>query len=176
MDRYLIDSNIFVQAKNFHYRFEFCSQFWEWILKAHDAGIVYSIDKVRRELSNGRPEDPVKQWIERLPDSFFIPDKHDSQTMRKYAEIMQWNASNTHYSAAAKLEFARADIADPFLIASAMAHGYEIITYELPKPEQKKKVKIPDAALVFGVKTHFIYDVLESYCDKAFTFQTRIIP
>ncbi|MGH8560116.1 MAG: DUF4411 family protein [Methylococcales bacterium] len=25
--RYLIDANVFIQAKNFHYRFEFCQAF-----------------------------------------------------------------------------------------------------------------------------------------------------
>ncbi len=27
MTRYLLDSNVFIQAKNLHYRFEFCQAF-----------------------------------------------------------------------------------------------------------------------------------------------------
>lgn len=44
--RYLIDADVFIQAKNLHYRFEFCQAFWDWISAAHKAGLVYSIEKV----------------------------------------------------------------------------------------------------------------------------------
>jgi hypothetical protein len=27
---YLLDSNIFIQAKNLHYSFDFCPAFWDW--------------------------------------------------------------------------------------------------------------------------------------------------
>lgn len=29
MTRYLLDTNIFIQAKNLHYGFDFCPAFWE---------------------------------------------------------------------------------------------------------------------------------------------------
>ena len=28
---YLLDANIFIQAKNLHYSFDFCPAFWEWL-------------------------------------------------------------------------------------------------------------------------------------------------
>jgi hypothetical protein len=28
---YLLDSNVFIQAKNLHYGFDFCPAFWDWI-------------------------------------------------------------------------------------------------------------------------------------------------
>lgn len=76
--RYLIDSNVFVQAKNFHYRFEFCQAFWQWLNDAHQAGLVYSIAKVRQELNDGNDDDPVRLWANDLPESFFIPDTKDN--------------------------------------------------------------------------------------------------
>ena len=48
--QYLIDSNVFIQAKNLHYRFEFCQGFWDWLIEAHQAGIIFSIQKVKKEL------------------------------------------------------------------------------------------------------------------------------
>jgi Domain of unknown function (DUF4411) len=27
---YLLDANVFIQAKNLHYGFDFCPAFWEW--------------------------------------------------------------------------------------------------------------------------------------------------
>jgi hypothetical protein len=63
-DAYLIDANVFVQAKNLHYRFEFCGGFWHWLESAHAAGLVFSVDKVRSELVAGRKGDPARTWAE----------------------------------------------------------------------------------------------------------------
>jgi predicted nucleic acid-binding protein len=170
MRRLLIDSNVFIQAKNLHYRFDFCSQFWKWVEHAHSHGMAYSIEKVKKELDSGDDEDQVKKWITTLPASFFLADDTDITVMRKYAEVMQWNSQNTHFKPTAKTEFAKANVADAFLLATAMAYGYEIVTHELSKPEQKKKIQLPDAAIAMGVKTHFVYDILDNHCDKDFLF------
>jgi hypothetical protein len=175
MHKYLVDSNIFLQAKNLHYRFEFCSHFWSWLEKAHTAGMVCSTSKVKKELMKGQDDDPVKKWVATLPDTFFIPDDTDPKVISKYREIMLWTASNTHFKPAAKVEFARAEVADAFLIATAMAYNQEIITHELSNPDRKNKIQIPDAAAHFGVKTHFVYDVLSDYSDKDFCFNPKAI-
>jgi hypothetical protein len=33
MSRYLLDANVFIQAKNLHYGFDFCPAFWAWLLQ-----------------------------------------------------------------------------------------------------------------------------------------------
>jgi hypothetical protein len=43
---YLLDANVFIQAKNLHYGLDFCPAFWEWLLDNNQAGRVFSIDKV----------------------------------------------------------------------------------------------------------------------------------
>jgi hypothetical protein len=73
-ETYLIDANVFVQAKNLHYRFEFCGGFWRWLEAAHAGGVVYSVDKVRSELVAGRKGDPARTWAEQQPSGFFLPD------------------------------------------------------------------------------------------------------
>lgn len=171
MHKYLVDSNIFLQAKNLHYRFEFCNHFWTWIERAHASGIVCSTSKVKRELLKGNDDDPVKKWVQDLPSTFFIADDTDPKVLLKYREVMQWTANNSHFTEAAKVEFARADIADAFLIATAMAYGQEIITHELSKPERKNKIQIPDAAAQFGVRTHFVYDILSDHSNQDFSFK-----
>jgi hypothetical protein len=37
---YLLDANVFIQAKNLHYGFDFCPAFWQWLIERHAAGIV----------------------------------------------------------------------------------------------------------------------------------------
>lgn len=169
---YLIDSNVFIQAKNLYYRFEFCQGFWDWLIQAHEANLVFSIDKVKEELKNGRINDPVRHWIDNsLLNDFFLPDIRDIQVMRSYAEIMTWLANNTHYTPQAKTEFARSDIADAFLIAVAKTHGHIIVTHEKSQPESKKRVLIPDAANAFGIKTIMIYDLLTEYAEGNFSLK-----
>lgn len=53
MTTYLLDSNVFIQARNLHYGFDFCPAFWSWLVEQKDAGKVASIDKVADELRAG---------------------------------------------------------------------------------------------------------------------------
>ena len=50
---YLLDTNVFIQAWNLHYGFDFCPAFWDWLLRENNAGEVYSIERVRGELKQG---------------------------------------------------------------------------------------------------------------------------
>lgn len=165
--RYLIDSNVFIQAKNFHYRFGFCQGFWQGLTEAHQAGLVFSIDKVRQEINDGNKNDPVRLWADALPSGFFIPDIHDNAIMQAYRQVMQWNVYN-HYLPQAKDEFARFDKADAFLIAAAKTHDFIIVTHEVSRPDSKKRIMIPDAANQFDIKSIMIYDLLSQHATGSF--------
>ena len=43
---YLLDSNVFITAKDQYYGFDFCLAFWNWLVEQHDTGVVSSIEKV----------------------------------------------------------------------------------------------------------------------------------
>lgn len=43
---YLLDANVFIQAKNLHYGFDFCPAFWDWLSAQHAQGLVFSISQV----------------------------------------------------------------------------------------------------------------------------------
>lgn len=61
---YLLDANVFIEAKNRYYRFGFCPAFWEWIERAHDRGTVYSVRKVRDQLLERRDE--LFSWVKEV--------------------------------------------------------------------------------------------------------------
>jgi Domain of unknown function (DUF4411) len=50
---YLLDANVFIQAKNLHYGFDFCPAFWDWVEAANRSQSVFSIEKVGDELLSG---------------------------------------------------------------------------------------------------------------------------
>lgn len=167
----LIDSNIFIQAKNFAYRFDFCKGFWDWILLAHNAGHLYSCKKVLLELKKGDPNDPARVWAESLPASFFLDDMNDAVVMTHYASLMNWAISSS-FTQAAIDEFADHDKADAFLIAIAMSYNLRIATQEkLVDSSVKKRIPIPNAAHEHGVSTEYIYDMLSRLAAPTFALK-----
>lgn len=57
---YLLDSDVFIRAKNDHYAFDFCPAFWDWLSVAENRGIVKSVDAVYQELL--RIDDELADW------------------------------------------------------------------------------------------------------------------
>ncbi|MFI3123258.1 MAG: DUF4411 family protein [Methylococcales bacterium] len=170
--QYLLDANIFIQAKNLYYRFEFCQSFWDFLAQAHRADIVFSIEKVKVELKKGHADDPIIEWMNHsLPTTFFLDDVNDANVMTTYRQVMRWITLNTHYTQQAKDEFARFEVADAFLIAVAKTYGHTIITHEKSQPEAKKRVLIPDVAKAFDVETIMIYDFLSRHAESGFSLK-----
>ncbi len=169
--KYLFDSNTFFQSKNREYRFEFASEFWDWIVTAHKHQMVYSVQKVLDDINAGSNTCPAKAWAANLPAGFFLPDTKDTAVMKNYATVMQWGAVQTHYTAKARIDFADPKDADAFLIASAMGSGMVICTHETSDPVCRRRIPLPDAATVFGVKTIHIFDVLTAHATSPFKFK-----
>ena len=70
---YLLDANVFIQAKNLHYGMDFCPGFWEWLLKANADGRVFSVESVGNELQG--VADDLSDWaIDRDSRFFLKPD------------------------------------------------------------------------------------------------------
>jgi hypothetical protein len=105
-----------------------------------------------------------------MDKGFFIEDIKDAQVMQQYAQVMQWATTNTHYRQQAKDEFARFEVADAFLIATAKAYNYTIVTHELSNTQSKRRILIPDAANAMQVKSIQIYDLLSRHASGHFTF------
>lgn len=170
MAGYLFDTNVFVQAKNFHYQFGFCQGFWDWIAAGHNAGIFYSSKKVLSELNKGKSDDEARIWAGAAPPGFFLDDASVPEVMGHYGRIMNWAYQSTHFMPQAKQEFAREDEADAFLISLAAHRGWTIVTHEKSNPDKRNRILIPDAAHANGVKTMLIYDLLRQKARPTFAF------
>ena len=150
---YLLDANVFISAKNLHYGFDFCPAFWDWLVREHQAGKVFSIEKVGDELSAG--QDDLAQWAARLPAGFFL--KPDAPTLPALGQIASWVNGQPNYSAAAKSTFLQ--IADYYLVAQAMAGNHVVVTHERPN-NSVHVVKIPNVCLGIGVKYPTPFEML----------------
>jgi len=170
-ERYIIDANVFIQAKNLHYGFAFCMGFWDWIRAGFDADVIFTTEKVRSELVAGHKDDALRVWAQAMPKAFFLNDEKDLKVMQEYAVCMQWAYSDTHYLPKARQTFAEANRADAFLLAYARAYGHSIVTHEISNPEKKKEIPIPDAARkIGGIKTVTIYELLRKHARGTFEF------
>jgi hypothetical protein len=67
---YLLDANVFIQAKNLHYGFDFCPGFWDWLAEQNRRGAVFSIEKVEDELVG--VGDDLSQWAQGEGAGFFL--------------------------------------------------------------------------------------------------------
>jgi len=70
---YILDSDVFIAAKNSYYAFTICPGFWNSLIHHHEAGNIGSIDRVRGELLAGRPTEGLVQWVKNdVPAGFFM--------------------------------------------------------------------------------------------------------
>lgn len=152
MTRYLLDSNVFIQAKNLHYGFDFCPAFWEWLINQNAVGNVASIDKVAGELKAG--DDDLSVWADSRGDAFFL--KPDDAVLPALSRVSAW-ATGQNYEPAAIATFLQ--IADYWLVAHALAHGFAVVTHEVPS-NSTQKIKIPNACVGLGLTCVSPYEML----------------
>ncbi len=148
---YLLDANVFIQAKNLHYGLDFCPAFWDWILAGNAAGQVYSIEKVGDEIAAGADE--LSAWAAVNRTLFLAPD---AAILGVLGTVATW-ATSQAYEPAAVNTFLQ--VADYFLVAHALAHKHVVVTHEVAAASTRK-IKIPNACIGLGVKVMTPYEML----------------
>ena len=151
---YLLDANVFIQAKNLHYGFDFCPAFWDWIDHAHERGTVFSIEKVGDELVGGA--DDLATWAQQRTSAFFL--EPDATIVSSLQSASAW-ASGAQYDPAAVATFLQ--VADYYLVAHAHAYNHVVVTHEVVA-HSTKRIKIPNACLGMGVKCVSPFEMLRA--------------
>lgn len=146
---YVLDSDVFIAAKNAYYAFDICPGFWAGLLRHHRQKRVFSITRVRGELLSGRKDEDLVQWVQKeVPDEFFL-DVDEGEVPAAYTDVMMWTQRQARYFEQAKAKFATG--ADGWLVAYARVHGAMVVTNEKPEPDSKKAIKLPDVCDAFKV-------------------------
>jgi Domain of unknown function (DUF4411) len=149
---YLLDANVFIQAKNLHYGFDFCPGFWDWLDQAHGTGTVSSVSHVGDELIAGT--DALADWAKARATAFFR--EPDAKSLPELANVSQWVVGQ-RYEPAAVNTFLQ--VADYYLVAYAKAHGFTVVTHELPA-DSTRKIKIPNVCVGLGVPYVNVFQML----------------
>ncbi len=154
---YLLDSNIFIQAKNFYYSFDICPGFWDWMDHAVSKCDVRSIIKIYDELADGNDE--LATWIkDRKGDGRFL-GVSDAPTQMAFREIAAAVQRGSYHDAAKANFLAKAD---PWLIAKARVTGAIIVTHEKASADAKKRIPIPNICDAFSVSHIDTFTLLRS--------------
>ncbi len=149
---YLLDANVFMQAKNLHYGLDFCPAFWDWLIASNAAERVFSIEKVGDEIDAG--SDELTARAAQRGTGFFL--KPDSAILPALGSVSTW-ATSQRYEPAAVSTFLQ--LADYYLVAHALAHGYTVVTHEIASPSTRR-IKIPNACIGLGIKCVTPFEML----------------
>lgn len=162
---FLIDANSLITPHLQFYPFDLVPGFWTQIEEHIKNGSIKILDMVRAEILQGRGTDDLKIWMESI--NVDVIDRRKQEIIEQYAAVVQYLQSSPLYKPSALAEWSRGTVADPWLIATAAAYHYTLITFEKPSgglsvKTPNKVAKIPDIANEFGVKTQSLYYLMRS--------------
>lgn len=76
--KFLLDTNVFIEAKNRYYAFDICPGFWDWMDAVCD-GDIASIVSVRDEMTGGNDE--LADWAKDRKDAAWFRSAPPSSRM-----------------------------------------------------------------------------------------------
>ncbi len=153
--KYLLDTNVFIEAKNRYYAFAICPGFWDWMDHIMGKGDVLSIELVRDEMLES--DDDLAKWIRaRKSEPWFL--KQDDDATQGHFKRIAAAVQSGSYTDGAKQEFLRG--ADAWVVAKAKASGAAVVPLEVRDPSSKKRVPLPNVCDFEGVECVNTFEVL----------------
>ncbi|MFA8342598.1 MAG: DUF4411 family protein [Rhodothermaceae bacterium] len=135
MKKYCLDTNCFIEAWNKYYSPDFCGNYWDVLEKLGREGVLFIPAMVKKEID--KKDDELSQWLKRN-SSFVKPITEDVQI--KLREIYAKDSSHRRLVDTTK----ERSMADPWVIAHALAEDAVVVTKEALMGEASTKVKIPN--------------------------------
>jgi hypothetical protein len=146
-EKYVLDANVFIQAKRRFYALDFCPGFWDALVHHRSTARVCSIDRVWDELERGG--DDLTDWArDHFGEEGFLGTR-DGPTTTEYRRMLGWVVAQSQFSEGARHEFQQ--VADGWLVAFAKANQRIVVTLEEHNPDVRKKVPIPNLCVAHGV-------------------------
>jgi len=134
MERYCLDADVLIQAKNGPYAFDIAPAFWQFIDQAVDSGQVYSTQPVYVELMEG--QDELSNWASERQNSGLFPVP-EAEVQEKYRLVADY--VNANYAQAKAADFLKG--ADPWIIAQAINDRSIVVTHEKAVVSESSVVK-----------------------------------
>jgi hypothetical protein len=168
-----VDTNILVTPFNEYYSFDFGTIFWDFLEDNIINDNVIIINKVYHETIHlGKTK--LTDWIKKMRRKV-VDHATNHEISNNYNCIIDYlSGSHTLYYPGAVTNWSRINVADGWLIATSMALGYDIVTFEKPfeflGKKQTTNQKIPDVACHFNIKCINLFDMMRAL---KFNFNTN---
>ena len=163
MSKYIIDSNVLIEAHRNYYSFDFGNSFWNQLEKFFKSKDIVVLKVVRDEILHGA-DDSLAKWMKSV-EIYFQPfiATDTEQFYENYSKILNYVQNCGLYKKIALTNWSNPQIADPCIIVVAMQYNYTILTNEksvgkITNPS--KNARIPDVAKHFGVECMRIFDFM----------------
>ena len=154
MNRYCLDADILIQAKNGPYGFDIVPAFWSWLDQKISDGTIFIPKMVYSELVNG--SDKLADWIRNRKNARFVIEANiEVQTaFKSIADHVEQSYLPHHVQA-----FLGG--ADPWVIAHAKEAKAVVVTGEV-LAHGAKKIKIPNICKEFDIPCIDTYQMLRN--------------
>ncbi|RKX72370.1 DUF4411 domain-containing protein [candidate division TA06 bacterium] len=125
MVKYVLDTNVFIQAHRLYYPLDVIPSFWDKLKEFSLDNRIISIDKVKNEIF--RNDDILTEWVQGNLENIFFNTTNEENVIVKYRELSRWAVLNeNNYLKRAIDEFLDKDNADAWLISFCFSYGYNI--------------------------------------------------
>ncbi len=155
MMRFLLDTNVFIEAYQRYYAFDLIPAFWDLLIGNAEAGSLYTIDKVESEIS--KMDDKLSLWFKSYPEKSVLKTA-DIHIINIYRHIINQVSNDSQYRDSAKSEFAAG--ADGWLVALAKTQSMTLVTQEVFIPDCRKRVPIPNICREHDVDCLGTFDMM----------------
>lgn len=140
MTIYCLDANVYIEGWTKYYSMELCAEYWGILDEFAKAGILFSTSEVKREIE--KVDDALSSWFKQRPYFFREVTRPVQENLRVIMRTHDRLVDSTK----------QRSIADPWVIAHALAEGATVVTKEMPiGSTSSKRVKIPDVCAQMGV-------------------------
>lgn len=148
--KYCLDTNVFIEAWNNYYAMDFFPDYWERIDSLAQEGTVFATIEVKKEIE--KISDALKSWISSR-DYLFKPI--DDKVQECLSEVFK---DERHHRLVDSIT--GRSIADPWVIAHAMAEGAIVVTKEPYAPPNTPRIRIPNVCDALGIEWINDYDLI----------------
>lgn len=164
-DHFLIDSNSLIEPYERYYPFDFAQNFWDQLKLRIEDGSILILDVVKDEIEKG--DDELSHWIDGIQIPSVI-DHREDDIVKHYRDVLIHLQKDPCFSNKALTEWSQNNVADPWLIATAITYKCTITTFEKPvgglnSKSPCKHPKIPDVSVFFHVKTNNLFDIMRIF-------------
>jgi len=142
--KYCLDTNFFIEGWNKYYSPDFCNGYWDIISELGKTGDLFVPEMVRNEIN--KVDDALKNWFK---DRNYLVKSIDENVQKCLKEI--YAKDSNHHKLVDNTK--NRSIADPWVIAHAMAESAVVVTKEekITTPGSTK-IKIPNVCDNMGIR------------------------